>query len=273
VPPPRRPGGPAAVAQGVVGPGRHPDQGVHQLLAGGPVGTVASRLAGCSVVIVALPSARTLAANGGGQARSSPRMTPRSIVTVSWVVTASSSGAESSTRRTRPAPAGGPAGRSLGRSDPDPGSGAAGPADRPAPYARTRPSPPRPRRRPPGRVPPAHVEGEPVGRLPIAQPFSRCSTITTARIDGGTERRPVGSKRSANSSGGNSRVRSLARNRYTDHSGSAASHQRAPVADSSGRRSWRPSVTAGPPGPATTGRPKSASSASHRRIRHRTPAT
>jgi hypothetical protein len=69
------------------------------------------------------------------------------------------------------------------------------------------------------------------------QPSSRCSTITTARIDGGTDRRPVDSNRSANSSGGNSRARSRAKNRYTDRSGSAASHQRAPVVDSSGRRS------------------------------------
>jgi hypothetical protein len=43
--------------------------------------------------------ARTFAARGGGQARSSPRIAPRSNVTVSWVVTASSKGAESSTRR------------------------------------------------------------------------------------------------------------------------------------------------------------------------------
>jgi hypothetical protein len=79
------------------------------------------------------------------------------------------------------------------------------------------------------------------------KPSSRCSTITTARIDGGTDRRPVDSNRSANSSGGNSRIRSRAKNRYTDRSGSAASHQRAPVVDRSGRRSWRPRVTASPP--------------------------
>ena len=96
----------------------------------------------------------------------------------------------------------------------------------------------------PGRIPPAHIEGEPVGRLPILNPSSRCSTMTTARIDGGTDRRPVGWNRSANSSGGNSRARSRARNRYTDPSGSAASHQRAPTVGSSGRRSWRPRVTA-----------------------------
>jgi hypothetical protein len=68
-------------------------------------------------------------------------------------------------------------------------------------------------------------------------PSSRCRTMTTARIDGGTERRPVGSKRSANSSGGNNRARSRARNRYTDPSARAASHQRAPAVGSSGRRS------------------------------------
>jgi hypothetical protein len=71
------------------------------------------------------------------------------------------------------------------------------------------------------------------------KPSSRCSTITTARIEGGTERRPVGSNRSANSSGGNSRPRSPARNRYTDPAGGAASHQRAPVVGSPGRlRQW-----------------------------------
>src|SRR5512132_1220170 len=75
------------------------------------------------------------------------------------------------------------------------------------------------------------------------RPSSRCRTITTARIDGGTERRPVGWNRSANNSGGNNRPRSRARNRYTEPSGSAASHQRAPTAGSSGRRSWRPRVT------------------------------
>src|SRR4029453_12943736 len=77
-----------------------------------------------------------------------------------------------------------------------------------------------------------------------ANPPSRCSTITTARIDGGTDRRPVSSNRSANNSAGNSRARSRARNRYTDPAGKAASHQRAPVVDKSGRPSWRPRVTA-----------------------------
>src|SRR5512132_4337759 len=67
--------------------------------------------------------------------------------------------------------------------------------------------------------------------------------MTTARIDGGTERRPVDSNRSANNSGGNNRPRSRARNRYTDPWGRAASHQRAPTVGSSGRRSWRPRVT------------------------------
>jgi hypothetical protein len=61
--------------------------------------------------------------------------------------------------------------------------------------------------------------------------------MTTARIDGGTERRPVGSNKSANNSGGNNRARSWAKKRYTDPSGSAASHQRAPVAGRSRRRS------------------------------------
>jgi hypothetical protein len=69
-----------------------------------------------------------------------------------------------------------------------------------------------------------------------------------------------------------SRARSLDRNRYTDLVGSAASHQRAPVAGSSGRRNRRPRVTTGPPGLAT-GRPESASSAGHGRIRHKTSAT
>src|SRR4249919_1097884 len=46
----------------------------------------------------------SLAASAGGQARSSPRIAPRSMVTVSWVVTASSKGAESSTRLTPTSP-------------------------------------------------------------------------------------------------------------------------------------------------------------------------
>ncbi len=37
--------------------------------------------------------------------------------------------------------------------------------------------------------------------------------MTTARIDGGTERRPVGWNRSANSSAGNNLARSRAKNR------------------------------------------------------------
>jgi hypothetical protein len=61
--------------------------------------------------------------------------------------------------------------------------------------------------------------------------------MTTARIDGGTDRRPVAWNKSANSSGGNNRARSWAKKRYTDPSGSAASHQRAPVAGRSRRRS------------------------------------
>jgi hypothetical protein len=63
-------------AQGIVGPVGIADQGVHQRLPSGPVGPVTGRLAGRGV----------------------------SIVTVSWVVTASSNGAESSTRLTPTSP-------------------------------------------------------------------------------------------------------------------------------------------------------------------------
>ena len=72
---------------------------------------------------------------------------------------------------------------------------------------------------------------------PLEDAVATQDTVTTARIDGGTDRRPVDRNRSANSSGGNNQARSRARNRYTDPSGRAASHQRAPAVGSSGRRS------------------------------------
>jgi hypothetical protein len=46
-----------------------------------------------------------------------------------------------------------------------------------------------------GGVPPAQVIGEPVDRLPVR---AALCTITTARIDGGTDRRPYCTYRSAN---------------------------------------------------------------------------
>jgi hypothetical protein len=87
-----------------VGPVGVADQGVDQRLTGGPVGPVTGRLARRPVVIIALEQVPDLASSSGGQARSSPRIAPLSIVTVSWVVTASSNGAESSTRRTPTSP-------------------------------------------------------------------------------------------------------------------------------------------------------------------------
>jgi hypothetical protein len=57
---------------------------------------------------------------------------------------------------------------------------------------------------PPGRVLPPRIEREPVRRLPVAAALIRCSTITTATIIGGTDRRPASSNRSANISSGNS---------------------------------------------------------------------
>jgi hypothetical protein len=58
----------------------------------------------------------------------------------------------------------------------------------------------------PGRVPPARIEGERSAASRSLNPSSRCRTITTARIDGGTDRRPVVSNRSTNNSDGNSRA-------------------------------------------------------------------
>ena len=72
----------------------------------------------------------------------------------------------------------------------------------------------------------------------------RCARISTTRSSVSRLAESAPGNRSANSSGGDSRARSRARNRYTDPSPSAASHQQAPAVDSSGRRSWRPRVTA-----------------------------
>jgi hypothetical protein len=85
-----------------VGPVGITDQGVHQLLAVGPI---TGRLARRSIVIVALQPRSQLGLERGRAGPSSPRIAPPSMVTVSWVVTASSKGAESSTRLTPTSPA------------------------------------------------------------------------------------------------------------------------------------------------------------------------
>jgi hypothetical protein len=53
-----------------------------------------------------------------------------------------------------------------------------------------------------GVLPPG-IEGEPVDGLRSLQPSTRCNTITTATIIGGTLRRPTSVNRSANISSGN----------------------------------------------------------------------
>jgi hypothetical protein len=179
-------------------------------------------------------------------------MAPRSMVTVSWVVTASSKGAESSTRRTPTSPSW----RASSQVTRKIRSGSAERRSRARKststvWAKLAVSSPATASATPVAYRQRTSKANRSAASRSLNPSSRCSTMTTARIDGGTERRPVGSKRSANSSGGNSRARSRARNRYTDPSGRAASHQRVPTVDTSGRRSWRPRVTTGPPGPAT----------------------
>ena len=232
--------------QGVVGPVGVADQRVHQLLPGGPIGPVTGRLARRGVVVLALqPRSHLGLASAGGQARSSPRIAPRSIVTVSWVVTASSNGAESSTRLTPTSPTW----RASSQVTRKIRSGSAERRSRArrstsTVWAKLAVSSPATASATPAAYRQRTSKANRSAASRSDSPSSRCSTITTARIDGGTDRRPVGSNRSANSSGGNSRARSRARNRYTDPSGSAASHQRAPAVGSSGRRSWRPRVTA-----------------------------
>jgi hypothetical protein len=136
------------------------------------------------------------------------------MVTVSWVVTASANGAESNTRRTPTSPtwwarsqvtrkirSGSAERRSRARRSTStvwaklavscPATASATPA---AYRQRT-----------------SNANRSAASRSD--SPSSRCRTITTARTDGGTERRPVCSNRSANSSGGNSRARPWARNR------------------------------------------------------------
>jgi hypothetical protein len=167
------------------------------------------------------------------------------MVTGSWVATASSNGAESSTRRTPTSPtwrassqvtrkirSGSAEARNRARkstSTVDAKLAVSSPATASATPAAYR-----------QRTSKANRSAASRAR----KPSRRCRTMTTTRIDGGTDPRPVGWNSSANSSGGNNLARSLARNRYTDPSGSATSHQRAPVAGRSGRRSWRPRVTA-----------------------------
>jgi hypothetical protein len=160
------------------------------------------------------------------------------MVTVSWVATASSKGAESSTRRTPTSPtwrASWQVTRKI----------RSGSWERPSRarrststvWAKLAVSSPATASATPAAYRQRTSKANRSAASRSDRPSRRCRTMTTARIDGGTERRPVGWNRSANSSGGNSRARSLARNRYTDPSGSAASHQRAPAVGSSGRRS------------------------------------
>jgi len=91
-------------AQGVQRPVAIPEQRVHQLLAGGLIVPVADRLAGLLVVVVTQQRRRHRRGDSTGSARSSPRIPPRTKVTVSQVATASNKGAESSTRRTPTSP-------------------------------------------------------------------------------------------------------------------------------------------------------------------------
>jgi hypothetical protein len=160
------------------------------------------------------------------------------MVTVSWVVTASSNGAESSTRRTPTSPTW----RASSQVTRKIRSGSAEARSRARKststvWAKLAVSSPATASATPAAYRQRTSKANRSAASRSLSPSSRCSTITTARIGGGTERRPVDSNRSANSSGGNNRARSRARNRYTDPSGSAASHQRAPVVGSSGRRS------------------------------------
>jgi hypothetical protein len=160
------------------------------------------------------------------------------MVTVSWVVTASSSGAESSTRRTPTSPTS-RASWQVTRKIRSGSSDARSRARRSTStvWAKLAVSSPATASATPAAYRQRTSKANRSAASRSDRPSRRCSTITTARIDGGTDRRPVGWNRSANSSGGNSRARSRARNRYTDPAGSAASHQRAPVAGRSGRRS------------------------------------
>ena len=90
--------------QGVMRPVAVADQRIHQLLAGGPIGPVTSRLARRSVVILALEQAPDL---GRQRRRAGPQQPPdRPPQHGHGVlgVTASSSGAESSTHLTPTSP-------------------------------------------------------------------------------------------------------------------------------------------------------------------------
>jgi hypothetical protein len=92
-------------AERTQGPVAVAEQRIHQLFPGGWVVPVADRLA-CLLIIVITLERR---AHRRGQLRRTrpqhPPDRPRSSVTVSWVATASYSGAESSTRRTPTRPA------------------------------------------------------------------------------------------------------------------------------------------------------------------------
>jgi hypothetical protein len=136
------------------------------------------------------------------------------MVTVSWVVTASSNGAESSTRRTPTNPtwrarsqvtlkirSGSSERRSRARRSTS------------TVWAKLAASSPATTSATPAAYRQRTSKANRSAASRSDSPSSRCRTMTTARIDGGTDRRPVGWNRSANSSGGNSRARSRARNR------------------------------------------------------------
>jgi hypothetical protein len=136
------------------------------------------------------------------------------MVTVSWVVTASSNGAESSTRRSPTSPSW----RASAQVTRKIRSGSSERRKRArrstsTVWAKLAVSSPATASATPAAYRQRTSKANRSAASRSDKPSSRCSTITTARIDGGTERRPVGWNRSTNSSGGNSRPRSLAKNR------------------------------------------------------------
>src|SRR5215216_3022360 len=238
-----------------MGPIGIPDQSVHQRLPGGRVLPVAGRLARRGIVVLTLQPRSHLRLERGWAGPQQPTDRPAQHRDGVLGVTASSNGAESSTRLTPTSPTW----RASAHVTRKIRSGSAERRSRARKststvWAKLAVSSPATASATPAAYRQRTSKANRSAASRSDRPSSRCSTITTARIDGGTERRPVDWNRSANSSGGNNRARSRARNRYTDPLGSAASHQRAPAVDNSGRRSWRPRVTTGPPGLAT-GRP------------------
>jgi hypothetical protein len=87
-----------------MGPVGVADQRIHQRLASLAILPVTGRLARRDIVLLTLQAHSHLGLELGWTGPQQPRIAPRSIVTASWVVTASSSGAESSTRRTPTSP-------------------------------------------------------------------------------------------------------------------------------------------------------------------------